>query len=83
MKTLIGHTDSVNGVSFSPDGKTLATGSSDGTVQLWDMATRKQLKTLIGHTDSVNGVSFSPDGKTLATGSSDGTILLWDILLIK
>ncbi|MCB8766055.1 hypothetical protein LJE19_19740 [Planktothrix agardhii 1809] len=77
MKTLIGHTESVFGVSFSPDGQRLATASDDKTVKLWDSTTGKEIKTLTGHTNSVFGVSFSPDGKLLATGSDDNTVRLW------
>jgi adenylylsulfate kinase-like enzyme len=76
--TLGRHTKSVNGVSFSPNGKLLATGSADNTVKLWDTSTGKEIKTLSGHTNTVYGVSFSPDGKLLATGSYDYTVKLWD-----
>ena len=76
--TLGGHAKSVNGVSFSPDGKMLASASADHTVKLWDTATGKEIKTLTGHTSSVNGVSFSPDGKMLASASADHTVKLWD-----
>ena len=78
--TLEGHTDDVNSVTFSPDGYTLASGSSDHTVRLWNAATRENILTLEGHTDDVNSVVFSPDGGTLASGSSDGTLLLWEII---
>ncbi|MEG3956800.1 WD40 repeat domain-containing protein, partial [Microcoleus sp. herbarium2] len=76
--TLGGHTKLVNGVSFSPNGKLLATGSSDNTVKLWDTSTGKEIKTLTGHTKPVYRVSFSPNGKLLATGSADNTVKLWD-----
>ena len=76
---LAGHTNWVNSVAFSPDGKTLASGSSDATVKLWDIATGTLKTTLEGHTAPVNSVAFSPDGKTLASGSSDATVKLWDI----
>ncbi|MEA5518209.1 CHAT domain-containing protein, partial [Limnoraphis robusta] len=76
--TLGGHVNWVRAVSFSPDGKLLATASGDNTVKLWDASTGKEIKTLTGHTNSVNGVSFSPDGKTLATASGDNTVKLWD-----
>jgi hypothetical protein len=76
--TLGGHANSVNAVSFSPNGKLLATGSFDNTVKLWDTSTGKEIKTLTGHTNSVYAVSFSPNGKLLATGSADSTVKLWD-----
>ncbi len=85
--TLGGHANSVIGVSFSPDGKMLASASYDNTVKLWDTGTGKQIKTLTGHKNGVIGVSFSPDGKMLASASADNTVKLWkrdfDYLLKK
>jgi len=75
---LVGHTGSVLSVAFSPDGETLASGSSDNTIKLWDVSSGVLLRTLTGHTGNVLSVAFSPDGKTLASGSSDDTIKLWD-----
>ena len=77
--TLTGHTYLVNSVSFSLDGETLASGSSDNTIRLWDVHTGQALRTLTGHTLSVYSVSFSPEGETLASGSADATIRLWDV----
>jgi len=69
-------------VAFSPDGKMLASGGGDenfGRVQLWDVATGKQLRDLKGHERVVNDVAFSPDGKTLATGGLDELVKLWNV----
>jgi WD40 repeat protein len=65
-------------VAFSPDGLTLASGSYDNTIKLWDTTTGTHHQTLEGHSNSVYSVAFSPDGLTLASGSGDNTIKLWD-----
>jgi WD40 repeat protein len=75
---LEGHRDGVNSVAFSPDGKTLATGSDDNSVKLWNLQ-GQVLQTLNSHSSFVNSVAFSPDGKTLATGSYDNTVKLWNL----
>ncbi len=75
---LEGHTNTVASVSFSPDGQTLASGSWDDTIRLWDVATGATIRTLRGHTSDVYSVSFSPDGQIIASGSQDDTIRLWN-----
>jgi len=74
-----GHTSDVYSVAFSPNGKTIASASVDGTIKLWDTATGQLLRTLQGHTSNVNSIAFSPDGKTIVSASSDATIKIWDI----
>ncbi|MFD7428196.1 trypsin-like peptidase domain-containing protein [Streptomyces sp. NPDC059818] len=64
-------------VAFSPDGRSLATGSENGIVRLWDTANGKSRQELRGHDDVVNAVAFSPDGERLASAGGDRTVRLW------
>lgn len=74
---LSGHTRTVWSVAFSPDGKGLATTSSDRSVRIWDTATWTQRGILRGHQNEVWCAAFSPDGRVLATGGKDTTVMLW------
>jgi WD40 repeat protein len=75
----IAHDDSVTSVHFSPDGRTVLTGSNDKTARLWEVETGRELRVLRGHEDGVTSVAFSPDGRTVLTGSKDKTARLWDV----
>ncbi len=77
--SLTAHQSEVWGLSYSPDGRTLASASTDQTVILWDLASRKPRgEPLRGHRGEVWSVAFSPDGKLLASASGDRTAILWD-----
>ncbi len=77
---LEGHEGAVNHLSLSPDGKLLASGSSDNTIRLWNLEDGKEIRKLTGHSDVIWSVSFSPNQSgLLASGSSDKTIRLWNL----
>jgi WD domain, G-beta repeat len=71
---LRGNKDAVTAVSWSPDGKTLASACADKTILLWQASSGQLLRTLRGHQGSVTSVAWSPDGKTLASASADKTV---------
>ncbi len=75
--TLRGHTDWIYSIAISPNGQTLASGSFDKTIKLWELSTGSLLHTLSKHSKGVCCVAISPDGQTLASGSWDETIKLW------
>ena len=77
-RALKGHTKAVLSVSWSPDGRTLASGSFDNTIRLWDVASGKLRRTLKEHQQAVRSVSWMLDGRALASGSDDTTVSLWD-----
>jgi WD40 repeat protein len=79
LRTLEGHQGGVRSVAFDPKGETLASGSLDGTVKLWEVRSGKLLRTLEGHQQWIRTVAFDEYGETLATGSGDATVKLWDV----
>ena len=80
---LIGHTERVTSAAFSPDGKTIVTGSSDGTIRLWHTITGDQKTTLTSEVEGVEHLVYSPDGRNIACGTSNGDVQLWDTRTMK
>ena len=79
LSLLTGHAGSVDRISFSPNGRTLASGGQDNSVRLWDVETQTEIGTLEGHTGGPDSLFFSPDGGTLASRDDDNTVRLWDV----
>ena len=75
-----GHSSEVGvlAVAWSPDGRRIASGSGDKTVQVWDAATGTSLRTYRSHSYGVLAVAWSPDGRRIASGSGDKTVQVWD-----
>ncbi|TPX71315.1 hypothetical protein CcCBS67573_g06229 [Chytriomyces confervae] len=76
---MTGHMQLVNHISFSPDGRTLASASFDKSVKLWDGFTGKFIDTLRGHVGAVYQVTFSSDSRQVLSGSRDSTLKVWDL----
>lgn len=86
-QVLSGHAGDITTLAASPDGYFFASGSSDRSIKLWDIASGKLVQTFAGrslwsasgHRGCINALTFSPDGNLLISGSDDGTIKLWDL----
>ena len=78
IDSLKGHSNVIRKVSFSPDGKKIASASWDKTIRIWDTERGQILETLSNHDDYVEDVSFSPDGKKIVSASWDNTLRVWN-----
>jgi hypothetical protein len=79
VRTLTGHTDSVNAVAVTPDGQRAVSASDDKTLRVWELGSGHELRTLAGHADSVNAVAVTPDGQRAVSASQDKTLKVWDL----
>jgi WD40 repeat protein len=79
MTKLEGHTGWICEVSFSRDGRLLASAAADQSIRLWDASAWTEVMVFRGHGDEVHAVAFTPDGRLLASGGKDGAIMLWDV----
>jgi WD40 repeat protein len=79
VANLEGHTDRVNCLAWTADGKMLISGSSGSSIRTWNTTTWQQIAVLTGHTHSVYGIAISPNGRILASASWDNTARLWNL----
>jgi WD40 repeat protein len=77
VNTLSGHTNPIYSIAISPDGRTLASGSADHTLKVWNLHNGEIIATFNGHSHAVRSAVFSSDGLILASGSNDNTVKLW------
>jgi len=76
---LVGHTDGVGFVSFSPDGTKLVSASKDETVRVWDSITGESIYVLTGQSELVHEATFSPDGSSILSLGINGSLCIWDV----
>jgi WD40 repeat protein len=79
LRTLSGHSHSVNAVAVTADGKRAISGSGDSTLKVWNLETAEELFTLNGHSHSVYAVAVTADGKRAISGSDDSTLKVWNL----
>ncbi len=82
-KTLRGHTQPVSCIVISPDKETLASGSDDGTIRIWNFPGGMPIHVFSGHHGGVQCLAYTPDGQTLLSSGSDNFIRLWDVVTAR
>jgi WD40 repeat protein len=70
----------INAIAWSPDGRYLAAGGDNESVQVWRLGNSDSLYTYTNHTDTVRAVAWSPDSQRIASASNDSTVQIWDAL---
>ncbi|MEA5528531.1 serine/threonine-protein kinase [Dolichospermum sp. UHCC 0684] len=79
ITSLQGHSQNVNAVAITANGKTLVSGSDDKTIKIWNLETNQLIHTLKSHTDAIHSLAISSDGKNLVSASDDKTIKIWNL----
>ncbi len=79
LKRIEAHRDVIHDLTFSPDGKVLASCGYDRLIKLWDATTGAEIRVLKDHSDAVYSIRFSPDGSLLASGAADRAVKVWDV----
>ena len=81
IRTFTGHSDCVNAVAITPDGRHALSGSWDNTLKLWDLETGKELQTFTGHSGDVVTVAITPDGQRAVSGSLDFLVTKFNLVM--
>jgi WD40 repeat protein len=77
LQTLMGHSEGVHSVAYSPDGTRIISGSNDDNIKIWNANTGECIKTIEAHSGDVYSVAYSPDGTKIISGLRDETIKIW------
>jgi WD40 repeat protein len=79
IRSLTGHTGSVNAVTLTTDSRRVISASDDQTLKIWDLESGVELRTLVAHTSWVNAVAVTADGRRAISASDDHTLVVWDL----
>ena len=79
LRILSGHSDGVNAVAVTPDGKLAISASIDSTLKVWELSSGRELRTLSDHSGRLNAVAVTPDGKLAISASGDRMLNVWEL----